>query len=143
MLFGYVCTLQYHVLILTIVFTYCTHIRISFKIFSQPATSTNLFLICLDWICFFIAKSENVIPLLQFNFWKKYICFDLPKMAPRRLEQGKCHIYEKLNWRREMTFSDFVIKKQIQSRQLRKRLVEVAGCEKIFKLILVHRFIVE
>ena len=37
-----------------------------------------------------------------------------------------------------MTFSDFVIKKQIQSRQIRKRLVEVAGCEKILKFMLTY-----
>ena len=60
------------------------------------------------------------------------------RAAPFSANQNKTKFFLKFCQRAQMEFSDFVLKKQIQSGQIRKLLVGVAGCTKLLKLILIY-----
>ena len=114
----------------------CMLNRISFCVSNklQPSLSTSLFI----QIEFVSSSKSQKIP------------FELSELKTKNLTlAGFSHggaifgktkqifYFQKFCQRAQLEFSDFVMKKQIQSGQIMKRLVVFAGCRKYMKLILM------
>ena len=110
--------------------------RISFSIQNnlQLGLITSLF-VRIEFVSS-LRSQKMPFEVPDFERKKIFFCFVLPKMAPAWLEPEQRFFQSQ---RSQMIFSDFAMKKQIQSLQIWKRLKLIAIDFKRYQLILMYQ----